>query len=100
MRASVQGPVRPVWLQGSRETVFGVLAGFAQCNDFGVVEKVVFVPAFADDLAGAVEDDAAHRRVGRGEGDAAPGQLEGALHPVGVLMGRVHDTGIRWNHSV
>ena len=56
-------------------------------GDFGVVEEVVFVPAFADELAGAVEDDAADGGIGRGEADAAAGEFESALHPVGVLSG-------------
>ncbi len=56
-------------------------------DDFGVVDEVVFVPAFACDLAGAVEDDAADGGVGRGEGDAAAGELEGALHVLGIVIG-------------
>ena len=44
------------------------------------------MPALADDLAGAVENDAADGGVGRGDADAAARQLEGAPHPVGVLV--------------
>ncbi len=68
----------------------GMLFGFVEGDDFGVVAEVVFVPAFADDLAGAVEDDAADGGVGRGNADAATGQVEGALHPVGVFVGNIH----------
>ena len=74
------------------ETLFGVLLSFAKGDDFGVVEEVVFMPALADHLAGAVEDDAANRGIGRGESDAAPGQFEGALHPVCVLLLHGHAT--------
>jgi len=42
---------------------------------FGVIDEVVFVPAFAGNLAGAVEDDAADGGVGRGDGDAPAGQF-------------------------
>ena len=63
-----------------------LLRGF-EGGDFGVVEEVVLVPAFAGELAGAVEEDAADGGVGRGEGDASAGQVEGAVHPVGVLVG-------------
>ena len=69
---------------------FVVLCGVFEGGDFGVVEEVVFVPAFADEFAGAVEDDAAYSGVGRGEADAAAGQFEGALHPVGVVSGGGH----------
>jgi hypothetical protein len=44
-----------------------------QGGDFGVVDEVVLVPAFAGDLPRAVEDDAAYGGVGRGDGDAAAG---------------------------
>ena len=44
-----------------------------ECDDFGMVAEIVLVPAFADDLASAVEDDAAHGGVGRGYADAAAG---------------------------
>ena len=73
-----------------REAFFRVLLSFLEGDDFGVVEQVVFMPAFADDLAGAVENHAAYGGIGRGERDAAPGQFEGALHPVGVLILRGH----------
>ena len=60
---------------GAKETPFEAVAGvlfcFVEGDDFGVVEQVVFVPAFADDLAGAVEDDAADGGVGRAYADAA-----------------------------
>ena len=48
--------------------------------------EVVFVPALANDLAGAIEDDAADGGVGRGDADAAAGEFEGALHPVEVFV--------------
>lgn len=41
-----------------------VLRGFAEGNDFSVVDEVVLMPAFSDDLAGAVKDDAADGGVG------------------------------------
>ncbi len=68
------------------EAVARVLSGFVEGDDFGVVEQVVLVPAFADDLAGAIEDDAADGGVGRGDADAAAGEFEGALHPVDVFI--------------
>ncbi len=64
----------------------GLLRGF-EGGDFGVVEEVVLVPAFASELAGAVEEDAAYGGIGRGEGDAAASEIKGAMHPVGVLAG-------------
>ncbi len=72
--------------RAAAETVAGVLLGDFEGDDFSVVDEVVFVPAFAGYLAGAVEDDAADGGVGRGDGDAAAGQLEGSLHPVTVLI--------------
>ena len=69
------------------ESVACMLLGHPERNDFGVVEKVIFVPAFADHLAGAVKDNAADGRVGRGDGDAASGQFESAGHPVEVEFG-------------
>ncbi len=48
------------------------------------------MPAFADELAGAVEDDAADGGVGRGDADAAAGEFEGALHPVDVFIFDIH----------
>ena len=72
---------------------FGMLLRLPEGDDFGVVEQVVLVPAFADDLAGAVEDDAADGGIGRGKSDAAAGEFEGALHPVDVLLLSVH--GVR-----
>jgi hypothetical protein len=65
-----------------------------------VVYKVVFVPAFAGYLAGFVENDASDGGVGRGEGDAAAGQLEGSLHPVTVLIGGLHRVRILRNLQV
>ncbi len=44
----------------------GVLPGFVESDDFSVVEQVVLVPALADDLSGAIEDDAADGGIGRG----------------------------------
>ena len=68
------------------QAVAGVLRSHTQRDHFRVVDQVIFVPAFACYLACAVEDDAAHGRVGRGDGDAAARQLEGAMHPVTVLI--------------
>ena len=45
------------------------------------------MPALADDLAGAVENDAADGGIGRGDTDAAARELEGAAHPVEVEVG-------------
>ncbi len=69
------------------EACGGMVLGFFEGDDFGVVEEVVLMPAFADDLPGAIEDDAADSGVGRGDADTAAGELEGALHPVDVLGG-------------
>ncbi len=68
------------------EAVAGVLLGDFEGDDFSVVYEVVLVPAFARYLAGFVENDAADGGVGRGESDAAAGQLQGSLHPVTVLI--------------
>ena len=62
-------------------------------GDFGVVAEVVLVPAFAGELAGAVEEDAADGGVGRGEGDASASEGEGAVHPGAVLVGGGHGRG-------
>ena len=64
--------------------------GGLEGGDFGVVAEVVLVPDFAGELAVTVEEDAADGGVGRGEGDASAGEREGALHPVGVLVGGGH----------
>jgi hypothetical protein len=64
----------------------GVLGGDFEGDNFGVVEQVVLVPAFAGNLARAIENDAAHCGVGRADGDAAAGKLESALHPISVLI--------------
>jgi hypothetical protein len=55
------------------QAVGGVLLGAFQGDDFSVVEQVVLVPAFADNLACAIENDAAHSGVGRADGDASAG---------------------------
>jgi hypothetical protein len=52
---------------------FGARACLAKGNDFGVVEEVVFVPAFTGKLSVAVEHNAAHGGIGRGKGDASAG---------------------------
>jgi hypothetical protein len=67
------------------DSVACVSCGLAESDDLGVVEEIVLVPALANDLAGAVENDAADGGVGRGDADAAARKLEGALHPVEVL---------------
>jgi hypothetical protein len=67
-----------------------MLFGDVEGDDFGVIDEVIFVPAFACDLAGAVEDDAAYGGVGRGDGDASAGELESAVHPVAILVGAGH----------
>ena len=72
------------------ESFAGVLCGDLESDHFGVVEKIVLVPAFAGNLAGAVEKDAADGGVRGGEGDTAASQLESALHPVMVLVGCGH----------
>ena len=64
-----------------------------QGGDFGVVFQVVLVPAFAGELAGGVEQDAADGGIGRGERDAATGEREGAVHPGAVLVGGGHESG-------
>ena len=63
-----------------------VLLRLFEGDDFRVVEQVVLVPALADHLSGAVENHAAHSGVGRGDADAAARELNGALHPVSVLI--------------
>jgi len=55
-----------------------------------VIEQVVFVPAFGEEFAVLVDEDAAYSGVGRCEADAAAGEREGAVHPVGVLGGGGH----------
>jgi hypothetical protein len=54
------------------DRVAGLLRIF-EGGDFGVVDEVVLVPAFAGELAGVVEEDAADGGIGRGESDAAAG---------------------------
>jgi hypothetical protein len=50
-----------------------MLLGFAEGDDFSVVEEVVLVPAFANDLTRAIEDDATDCGVGRRDTDASAG---------------------------
>jgi hypothetical protein len=64
--------------------VAGVSRGLAKGDDLGVVEQIVLVPTLANDLAGAVENDAADGGIRRGDADAAASKLEGAAHPVVV----------------
>jgi len=66
---------------------FGARACLAKRDDFGVVEEVVFVPAFTGKLSVAVEEDAADGGIGRGEGNTSAGEVEGALHALKVLIG-------------
>jgi len=54
------------------DRVPGLLCGF-ESGDFGVVALLVLVPAFAGDLAGTIQEDAADGGIGRGEGDASAG---------------------------
>ena len=68
----------------------GVLFGFVESDDLGVIEQVVLVPALADDLAGTIEDDAADGGIRRTDADAAPRQLERALHPACVFFYCAH----------
>src|ERR1035438_8401918 len=68
----------------------GMLCGYFERDDFGVVHQVVLMPTLARDLACAIEDHVAHGGGGRGDGDAPARQLEGALHPVTVLIGCAH----------
>jgi hypothetical protein len=75
----------------AEETLTGMLFGDVEGDDFSVVNEVVLMPAFANNLAGAIEDDAADGGVGRGDGDAAAGKFEGALHPVAILFGGGHE---------
>ena len=74
----------------AEKAVAGVLFSDFEGGDFSVVDEVVFVPALARDLAGAVENDAADGGVGRGEGDAPTGQFQGSLHPIAVLIQGAH----------
>jgi hypothetical protein len=67
--AGLEGDVRCA----AAKAIACVLRGYAEGDDFSVVNEVVLMPAFAGDLAGAVEDDAADGGVGRGDGDAAAG---------------------------
>jgi hypothetical protein len=53
------------------EPLAGVLLGFAQGDNFSVVEKIVFVPSLANDLAGAVEDDTTDGGIWRSDGDTS-----------------------------
>jgi len=50
-----------------------MLIGDFEGGDFGVINQIVFVPAFAGYLAGAIEDNAAYGGVGRGDRYAAAG---------------------------
>jgi len=68
----------------------GVLLCDPEGDDFGVIEQVVLMPALTGHLPGAIENHAAHGGIGGRNGDAAAGKFEGALHPVGVLVGRGH----------
>ena len=68
------------------ETLPGVLRGYFEGDDFGVVEQIVLMPAFAGHLPCAVENHAAHGGVGRAYSDAAASELKRALHPVAVLI--------------
>ena len=56
-------------------------------GDFGVVEAVVFMPAFSDEFTVRIDNDAAYGRVRGCEADAPTGEGEGVVHPVGVLGG-------------
>ena len=76
------------------EGVSGLL-GILQGGDFGVVAEIVLVPAFAGELIVFIEEDAADGGVGRGEGDAAAGEIKGAVHPVEVLIGSGHLPGLQ-----
>ncbi len=67
------------------DAIASVRCGLAQGDDFSVVEEIVLVPALANDLAGAVKNDAADGGVRRGDADAAASEFEGAAHPVEVL---------------
>jgi hypothetical protein len=68
------------------QSLTGVLLGdFEGCN-FGVIPQVVLVPAFASYLSRAIEENAAHGGVGRGDADAAPRQRQGVPHPVLILV--------------
>jgi hypothetical protein len=67
--ARLQGDVGRAAAQAFASVLLGNFEGY----DFSVVEKVVLVPALADNLARAVEDHAAHGGVGRADGDAAAG---------------------------
>ena len=70
-------------------------SGLAEGDDFSVVAEIVFVPALADDLAGAVENDAADSRVRRGDTDAAARELKRTAHPVEVEVGGCGHTATR-----
>ena len=65
----------------------GPLAGGGQRPHLGVRPAGVRVEALADDLAGGVEDDAAHHRVRAGRAQAVGGERDGAPHRP-VLDGR------------
>ena len=76
---------------GAAETNFVVvLYGVFESCDFCMVEDVVFVPALAQEFAVLVDNDAANGGVGGRQADAATGEVESALHPVGVLSGGGH----------
>ena len=82
--ACAQGPVRPVWLQGSRVTTAVAprarLAGPGQRVDLGVRAAGTAVEALGDGAPGGVEQDAADARVGSERYAGARRQLEGATH--------------------
>ncbi len=62
-------------------------SGFAQGNNFGVVAAVVLVPAFAGEMAFAVEHNATDCGIRRSKRDAATGEVEGALHVLKIVIG-------------
>jgi len=83
MVAGFQGDV----CGGALQVVFiCVLSSSFESGYLSMVEEIVFVPAFADEFTIAVEDDAADGGVGGYEAGAATGEVEGAVHPVGVLV--------------
>lgn len=91
MSAWAQGPVRPVWLQGSRVT-YAVpprarspasrRALTSACGPCGAL-----VVTHARRLSGGVENDAPDDRVGAGGAESAGGEHDGSAHGVHVGCG-------------
>ena len=90
--ASLQGPVRPVWLQGSSVT-YSVAPRARSPACFSATisawsRAIVLVESLAEDRA-ILDDDAANRGIGAGQTDAFARQVQRVLHEM-EIVGVVH----------